>query len=169
MGTVAKNKEIYQNCIEALGNTDYQVILSLGENTLDDRELPDNIELYETVDQMAVLSISDVFLTHCGMNSTRHKRLFPNRSMQALDIVGNSKIYMSSGLKGTMSLSKFTQTAKKLSRKIRYIKSSADPLPKNTYEVEGMQAQGGSLYYCLTPTNATDGSKFPQYIVSVDR
>lgn len=35
------------------------------------------------------------------------------------------------------------------------------------YEVEGMQAEGGSLYYCLAP--ATDGSKFPQYIVSVDR
>lgn len=101
--------------------------------------------------------------------SPRHKKLFPNNSMQALDIVGNSKIYMSSGLKDTMSLSKFTQTAKKLSQKIRYIKSTTGPLPKNTYEVEGMQAQGGSLYYCLTPTNATDGSKFPQYIASVDR
>ena len=89
--------------------------------------------------------------------------------MQALDIVGNSKIYMSSGLEDTMSISKFVQTKKRLSRKLRYIQNTADPLPKNTYEVEGMQAEGNSLYYCLAPTDATDGSKFPQYIVSVDR
>jgi MGT family glycosyltransferase len=31
--------------------------------------LPDNIELHESVDQMAVLSIADAFITHCGMNS----------------------------------------------------------------------------------------------------
>ena len=47
--------------------------------------------------------------------------------------------------------------------------TTTDPLPKNTYEVEGMQAEGNSLYYCLAPTDATDGSKFPQYIVLVDR
>ena len=33
-------------------------------------DLPDNIQVYESVDQMAVLSISDAFITHCGMNST---------------------------------------------------------------------------------------------------
>ena len=75
----------------------------------------------------------------------------------------------SSGLEDTMSISKFVQTKKRLSRKLRYIQNTADPLPKNTYEVEGMQAEGNSLYYCLAPTDATDGSKFPQYIVSVDR
>lgn len=104
-----------------------------------------------------------------GKGTERYRRLFPNGSMQALDIVGNSKIYMSSGSGSNMSLSKLTQTKKKLSRKLRYIKSSADPLPKQEYEVEGMQAEGGSLYYCLTPADETDGSKFPQYIVSVDR
>ncbi len=87
--------------------------------------------------------------------------------MQALDIVGYSKIYMSSGSGANMSLSKLTQTDKKLSRKLRYIESSADPLPEQTYEVEGMQAEGGRLYYCLAP--APDGLKFPQYIVSVER
>lgn len=70
MGTVVKNKEIYKNCIEALRDTEYQVILSLGENAQDYGELPDNIRVYDTVDQMAVLAIADVFLTHCGMNST---------------------------------------------------------------------------------------------------
>ena len=32
-------------------------------------DLPDQIQVYDFVDQMAVLSISDVFITHCGMNS----------------------------------------------------------------------------------------------------
>lgn len=69
MGTVVKNREIYINCIKALGNTDYQVIISLGDNRMEIADIPDNIEVYESVDQMAVLSIADVFLTHCGMNS----------------------------------------------------------------------------------------------------
>lgn len=69
MGTVMKNKEIYANCIKALGNTDYQVIISLGDNSIEIKDIPDNIEIHKSVDQMAVLSIADVFLTHCGMNS----------------------------------------------------------------------------------------------------
>lgn len=70
MGTVVKNKEIYNNCIKALGNTEYQVIISLGDNSIEIKDVPANIEIYKSVDQMAVLSIADVFLTHCGMNST---------------------------------------------------------------------------------------------------
>lgn len=69
MGTVVKNPEIYRNCIEALKDTEYQVILSLGQNSEKFTDLPENIQVYDFVDQMAVLSIEDVFLTHCGMNS----------------------------------------------------------------------------------------------------
>lgn len=69
MGTVVKNPEIYRNCIEALKDTEYQVILSLGQNPEQFTDLPENIQVYDFVDQMAVLSIADVFLTHCGMNS----------------------------------------------------------------------------------------------------
>lgn len=69
MGTVVKNKNLYNNCIEALKTTDYQVIVSLGTSDVHFENLPDNIQVYESVDQMAVLSISDVFITHCGMNS----------------------------------------------------------------------------------------------------
>lgn len=70
MGTVNKNKEFYLNCIDALKTTDYQVIISMGDNSDYFNDLPDNIQVYKSVDQMAVLSISDVFITHCGMNST---------------------------------------------------------------------------------------------------
>lgn len=101
--------------------------------------------------------------------SERYDRLFPGGSMQALDIVGYSKIYISSGSGYHMSLSKLTQTKKKLSEELRYITSEAYPLPKQEYEIEGMQAEGDSLYYCITPAQATDDSKFPQYIVSVAR
>ena len=69
MGTVNQNRDFYRNCIDALGKTDYQVIISMGTNTDHFDDVPKNIQIYESVDQMAVLSISDAFITHCGMNS----------------------------------------------------------------------------------------------------
>ena len=69
MGTVNQNQEFYRNCIRALGRTDWQVIISMGTNTEHFDQLPENIQIYESVDQMAVLSIADAFITHCGMNS----------------------------------------------------------------------------------------------------
>ena len=69
MGTVNQNREFYRNCIHALGATGWQVIVSMGTNTEHFDNLPANIEIHESVDQMAVLSIADAFITHCGMNS----------------------------------------------------------------------------------------------------
>ena len=69
MGTVVKDSALYNNCIAALKDTGYQVIVSTGKSDVDGAELPDNVQIYEYVDQMAALSISDVFITHCGMNS----------------------------------------------------------------------------------------------------
>ena len=69
MGTVVKNEQIYQYCIEALSNTDYQVIISVGGYNVKFNNLPNNIKVYDFVDQIAVLCISDIFITHCGMNS----------------------------------------------------------------------------------------------------
>ena len=69
MGTVNQNREFYRNCIRALGRTDWQVIVSMGTNPDHFDHVPANIQIYEYVDQMAVLSITDAFITHCGMNS----------------------------------------------------------------------------------------------------
>jgi len=69
MGTVNQNREFYRNCINVLGQTDWQVVISMGTNPEHYDQLPDNIQIYESVDQMAVLSIADAFITHCGMNS----------------------------------------------------------------------------------------------------
>ncbi|MBQ9123879.1 MAG: glucosyltransferase, partial [Lachnospiraceae bacterium] len=38
--------------------------------------LPDHIKVYPKVDQMAVLSQADVFLSHCGMNSVNESLFF---------------------------------------------------------------------------------------------
>ncbi|MCM1118820.1 MAG: glucosyltransferase [bacterium] len=69
MGTVVKNEALYRACVEALRDTGYQVIISLGSSDVHFADLPDQIRTYESVDQMAALSIADVFITHCGMNS----------------------------------------------------------------------------------------------------
>ena len=69
MGTVNQNRQFYRNCINVLASTGWQVIISMGTNTDQFDDLPENIQVYESVDQMAVLSIADAFITHCGMNS----------------------------------------------------------------------------------------------------
>lgn len=69
MGTVNQDREFYRNCIHALGKTDWQVILSMGTNPERFDALPENVQVFKSVDQMAVLSVADAFITHCGMNS----------------------------------------------------------------------------------------------------
>lgn len=72
MGTVNnKMGTLYKNCIRALGNTEYQVVISTGQqfDIMELGTLPRNVSVYPYVDQMAVLEQADVFLTHCGMNS----------------------------------------------------------------------------------------------------
>lgn len=72
LGTVDNNNQsFYRNCMTALTGEDYRVIISVGENT--DIEalgcIPKNCIVGPYVDQPAVLSVTDIFLTHCGMNS----------------------------------------------------------------------------------------------------
>ena len=69
MGTINQNRDFYRNCIHLLGQTDWQVVISMGTNPEHYEDPPDNIQIYESVDQMAVLSVADAFITHCGMNS----------------------------------------------------------------------------------------------------
>ena len=72
MGTVNNDMiTFYKTCISAFKDTDYQVIMSVGNlvpmGEFDD--LPENISVYPYVDQIAVLQKADAFITHCGMNS----------------------------------------------------------------------------------------------------
>ena len=72
MGTVNNHMmPFYKACISALKNTQYQVIISVG-NLVDIEDFdkpPENISVYSHVDQIAVLEKADVFVSHCGMNS----------------------------------------------------------------------------------------------------
>ena len=79
MGTVNNNMmPFYKTCISALANTDYQVIMSVGNLVSIEGfgELPENIAVYSHVDQIAVLEKADVFVSHCGMNSVSESLYF---------------------------------------------------------------------------------------------
>lgn len=72
MGTVNNDMEtLYRDCIGALAPMGHQVILSVGDQVDISRlgPLPEHVQVYPRVDQMAVLEQADVFVTHCGMNS----------------------------------------------------------------------------------------------------
>ena len=72
LGTVNNNNiEFYKNCFEALKDENVNVIMPVGEETNIESlgEIPSNFTVEKHVDQIAVLQITDAFITHCGMNS----------------------------------------------------------------------------------------------------
>ena len=94
LGTVNnKNSRFYENCIKAFTNQDVDVIMSVGEQTniASLGEIPANFEVKNRVIQTAVLQRTDVFVTHCGMNSVNESLyygvpmvLFPQQSEQGV-------------------------------------------------------------------------------------
>lgn len=94
MGTVNnKETDFYKECIKAFENTDFQVIMSVGKETdlTSLGNIPDTFKVYNTVNQIQVLQNTDVFITHCGMNSVNESLyygvpmvLFPQHSEQRL-------------------------------------------------------------------------------------
>ena len=72
LGTLHNNSlEFFKNCIEALKDTDYEVIMSIGKQVKkeDLGALPDNIKAYPYVPQLHILKHASAFITHGGMNS----------------------------------------------------------------------------------------------------
>ena len=79
MGTVNNSMmPLYKAFISAFKNTDYQIIMSVGNMVSVDEfgELPENISVFPSVDQIAVLKKADVFISHCGMNSVSESLYF---------------------------------------------------------------------------------------------
>ncbi|MGC0372370.1 MAG: hypothetical protein DGJ47_001082 [Rickettsiaceae bacterium] len=74
-GTVFNDKpNLFKTFIDFFGTTEYQVIMSTGNNsslydTLVYYNIYKNIEIYKYVDQKEVLSKSALFITHAGFNS----------------------------------------------------------------------------------------------------
>ncbi|WP_071392904.1 macrolide family glycosyltransferase [Bacillus tuaregi] len=79
LGTVLnQNKHFYQNSLTAFAESDFDVVMSVGEKT-DISSLgpiPENFIVKKYVDQLAVLQKADVFITHCGMNSVNESLYF---------------------------------------------------------------------------------------------
>ena len=72
LGTVNNNnKDFYKNCFNALKDENLNVIMSVGNDINFESlgKIPNNFTVKKHVDQISVLQITDVFITHCGMNS----------------------------------------------------------------------------------------------------
>ena len=85
MGTVNNDMTVfYKKCIDALKDSDYQVVLSVGsqvdieqlEEYVIKSESKAQIQVYPCVNQIAVLEKADAFITHCGMNSVSEALYF---------------------------------------------------------------------------------------------
>ena len=79
LGSVdTQHPDFYRRCLAAFIGAPYRVILSVGERTdvAALGEIPANCTVAPRVDQMAVLAASDVFVTHCGMNSVSEALYF---------------------------------------------------------------------------------------------
>lgn len=79
MGTVNNDMlPLYRKFIAAFAKTEHQVILSVGNLVPMEAfgELPENISVHPSVDQIAVLEKADVFISHCGMNSVSESLYF---------------------------------------------------------------------------------------------
>ncbi|RDY26549.1 glucosyltransferase [Romboutsia weinsteinii] len=94
LGTVNnKNINFYKNCIKAFEECEVDVVMSVGKDT-DIKKLgyiPNNFQVENSVEQVIVLQNTDVFITHCGMNSVNESLyygvpmvLFPNHSEQRM-------------------------------------------------------------------------------------
>lgn len=141
LGTVLnKNREFYNNCINAFAKSDYTVVMSVGEKTEIKSlgNIPDNFVVRNTVDQISVLQTADAFITHSGMNSVSESLyfgvpmvLFPQHSEQKM--VANRVAELGAGVllkekkRADLAASvtevltnvKYKENAKKLSKSLR--------------------------------------------------
>lgn len=94
LGTVNNKKfKFYENCVKAFRNTEFDVVMSVGSNTNISKfgEISDNFIIKHSVNQIEVLQNTDVFISHCGMNSVNESLyygvpmvLFPQQSEQEM-------------------------------------------------------------------------------------
>lgn len=77
LGSIISNRGFCAECVRAFGNRPCSVILNTGRVSVESLgTLPENIHAYSFVPQIEVLRHTDVFLTHCGMNSVNEALYF---------------------------------------------------------------------------------------------
>lgn len=72
LGTVhSDNPRFYELCMEALGESEYLVVMSVGRGVDISQfaEVPENFTIRRSVPQQKLLGFVDLFITHSGMNS----------------------------------------------------------------------------------------------------
>ena len=73
-----ESPSFYDMCFKALGNTEFQILLSTGDrlpiSTF--KTIPDNFTVRRFVPQLEVLKQTDVFVSHGGMNSVHESLMF---------------------------------------------------------------------------------------------
>lgn len=146
LGTVNnKNIKFYKNCIKAFETYDFHVVMSVGKDTVieDLGYIPENFQVKNSVEQIIVLQNTDVFITHCGMNSVNESLyygvpmvLYPQHEEQGMVAKRVADLKAGIFLKGN---------------KPQWIKDSVlqvmdnDDYKKNAYKLaEGFKNAGGS-------------------------
>lgn len=79
LGTVIKGAvSFFQNCCEAFRGENVDVIISVGKrfDVGKLKKVPSNIHVYNSVPQLEVLKMADVFVTHGGMNSVSEALIY---------------------------------------------------------------------------------------------
>lgn len=125
LGTVLKGAvSFFQNCIEAFHGENIDVIISVGKK-FDVRKLkniPENIHIFSSVPQLTVLKMTDVFVTHGGMNSVS-EALYLGTPMVVIPFVSDQPVN--------------AQCVEKLGvgKKIEYAKADKNSLKKIVFDV----------------------------------
>lgn len=67
-----RQNEFYRCCFQAFEQSDYQVIMSVGQHTAIEQlgPIPENFIVCQSVPQLELLQRATLFITHAGMNST---------------------------------------------------------------------------------------------------
>ncbi|WP_268625074.1 macrolide family glycosyltransferase [Paenibacillus alvei] len=137
LGTILnQNQDFYQKVIQAFADTDYDVVMSVGEKTeiASLGNIPRNFTVNNVVDQISVLQTADVFITHCGMNSVNESLyfgvpmvLFPQHSEQGLvadrvaqlgaglQLKGKKPKYLAAAVSEVLTNRTYQENAQKLS------------------------------------------------------
>jgi MGT family glycosyltransferase len=85
---------VYRACVEAFA-ADWHVVMSIGKHVSPSSlgSLPDSVEVFENVPQLAVLEAASAFITHAGMGGATESLWFgvpPVAIPQAADQFGNA-------------------------------------------------------------------------------